>query len=128
MKNRILLILALVVATAAATSPVKKHPDGSVTIDTSTLRAVDGYMGATPLIIHLDENDRVSCIESLPNEETPAYWKLAEEGLSKVWNGVPATDAAKMKVDAVTGATYSSRAYISNVRAGITYYLKSKKQ
>ena len=88
MKNRILLILALVVATVAATSPVKKHPDGSVTIDTSTLRAVDGYMGATPLIIHLDENDRVSCIESLPNEETPAYWKLAEEGLSKVWNGI----------------------------------------
>jgi uncharacterized protein with FMN-binding domain len=48
------------------------------------------------------------------------------EKLSTVWNGLPATEAASLEVDAVTGATYSSEGLISNVRSGLTYYLQSK--
>ncbi|MBR0187025.1 MAG: FMN-binding protein, partial [Prevotella sp.] len=33
-------------------------------------------------------------------------------------------DAKKMKVDAVTGATYSSKAVIENVQLGLDYYSK----
>jgi uncharacterized protein with FMN-binding domain len=50
------------------------------------------------------------------------------EGLSKAWNGVPADEAVKLEVDAVSGATFSSDAIISNVRAGISCYLESKKR
>ena len=128
MVKRLLFVLTLIAATAATTSPVKKHADGSVTIDTSTLKTVEGYMGPTPLVIHVDAQGLVSRIEALPNEETPAYWRLAMEGLSKAWNGVPADEAVKLEVDAVSGATFSSDAIISNVRAGITCYLESKKR
>ena len=128
MVKRLFLILTLIAATAATTSPVKKHADGSVTIDTSTLKTVEGYMGPTPLVVHVDAQGLVSRIEALPNEETPAYWRLAMEGLSKAWNGVPADEAVKLEVDAVSGATFSSDAIISNVRAGITCYLESKKR
>ena len=127
MVKRFLLVLTLIAATAATTSPVKKHADGSITIDTSTLKTVEGYMGPTPLVIHVDAQGLVSRIEALPNEETPAYWRLAMEGLSKAWNGVPADEAVKLEVDAVSGATFSSDAIISNVRAGISCYLESKK-
>ncbi len=127
MVKRLFLILTLIAATAATTSPVKKHADGSVTIDTSTLKTVEGYMGPTPLVVHVDALGLVSRIEALPNEETPAYWRLAMEGLSKAWNGVPADEAVKLEVDAVSGATFSSDAIISNVRAGISCYLESKK-
>jgi len=127
MVKRLFLILTLIAATAATTSPVKKHADGSVTIDTSTLKTVEGYMGPTPLVVYVDAQGLVSRIEALPNEETPAYWRLAMEGLSKAWNGVPADEAVKLEVDAVSGATFSSDAIISNVRAGISCYLESKK-
>ncbi len=127
MVKRLLLVLTLIAATAATTSPVKKNADGSVTVDTSTLKTVEGYMGPTPLVIHVDAQGLVSRIEALPNEETPAYWRLAMEGLSKAWNGLPADEAVKLEVDAVSGATFSSDAIISNVRAGISCYLESKK-
>ena len=48
------------------------------------------------------------------------------EKLSTAWNGVPASEAASLEVDAVTGATYSSEGLISNVRSGIIYYLQGK--
>lgn len=106
MVKRLLLVLTLIAATAATTSPVKKNADGSVTIDTSTLKTVEGYMGPTPLVVHVDAQGLVSRIEALPNEETPAYWRLAMEGLSKAWNGLPADEAVKLEVDAVSGATF----------------------
>lgn len=124
--KRILLLLIIIGATAAAVSPVTKHKDGTVTIDTRTLKATEGCFGPTPLLIHLDAKDRVSRIEALPNDETPAYFDQVVEKLSGAWNGVPASKVKEVKVDAVSGATYSSEGFISNVQAGIEYYLDSK--
>ena len=120
------ILIAGLLALAATTSPVKKQADGTVTINTTTLKADEGCFGPTPVIIHLDAQERVSKIEALPNGETPSYWSLVMEKLSTVWNGLPATEAASLEVDAVTGATYSSEGLISNVRSGIIYYLQSK--
>lgn len=120
------ILIAGLLALAATTSPVKKQADGTVTINTTTLKADEGCFGPTPVIIHLDAQERVSKIEALPNGETPSYWSLVMEKLSTVWNGLPATEAASLEVDAVTGATYSSEGLISNVRSGLTYYLQSK--
>lgn len=120
------IFLACLLALAATTSPVKKQADGTVTINTTTLKADEGCFGPTPLLIHLDAQERVSRIEALPNAETPSYWTLVMEKLSTAWNGVPASEAASLEVDAVTGATYSSEGLISNVRSGIIYYLQGK--
>ena len=120
------VFLASLLALAATTSPVKKQADGTVTINTTTLKADEGCFGPTPLLIHLDAQERVSKIEALPNTETPSYWNLVMEKLSTVWNGLPATEAASLEVDAVSGATYSSEGLISNVRSGIIYYLQGK--
>ena len=113
------VFLACLLALAATTSPVKKQADGTVTINTTTLKADEGCFGPTPVIIHLDAQERVSKIEALPNGETPSYWSLVMEKLSTVWNGLPATEAASLEVDAVIGATYSSEGLISNVRSGL---------
>jgi len=120
------VFLACLLALAATTSPVKKQADGTVTINTTTLKADEGCFGPTPVIIHLDAQERVSKIEALPNGETPSYWALVMEKLSTAWNGVPASEAASLEVDAVSGATYSSEGLISNVRSGIIYYLQGK--
>ena len=87
MKKAILLI-SLLVAVCATTTPVQKRPDGSVTINTSTLKAAEGYFGPTPIIIHLDSHEKVSGIEFLPNDETPSYWQMAVEKLSHAWGSV----------------------------------------
>ncbi|MDE7025722.1 MAG: 4Fe-4S binding protein, partial [Paramuribaculum sp.] len=52
----------------------------------------------------------------------PGFWnRVVEAGLLKSWNGVSVDRALTMSVDGVTGATYSSRAVIENVRAGVGY-------
>ncbi|MBQ9702397.1 MAG: FMN-binding protein [Bacteroidales bacterium] len=120
------ILIASLLALAATTSPVKKQADGTVTINTTTLKADEGCFGPTPVIIYLDAQEHVSKIEALPNTETPSYWNLVMEKLSTVWNGLPASEAVSLEVDAVSGATYSSEGLISNVRSGLTYYLQSK--
>lgn len=121
--RKAILLLAVAMTISATSTPVKTNQDGSVTIDTTTLKADEGCFGPTPLIIHLDSKGRVSRIESCPNDETRSYWKLVVDKLSGAWDGVPADKVKDVKVDAVSGATYSSEGFISNVQAGIAYYL-----
>lgn len=123
-----IFVLAVLLSTAASTTPIVKHPDGSVTINTSTLEAEEGYMGPTPLLIHLDAQERVTRIEALPNSETPAYWGAVMERLSTLWNGLPVQKVLSRQVDAVSGATYSSQGFFSNLEKGITYYLSTKEE
>ena len=126
--RRLFFLLILILTTAATVSPIKKHQDGSISIDTSALGADEGCFGPTPVIVYLDSHDVVSKIEYLPNDETPAYWKMVTDKLLNAWNGVPADKVKDLQVDAVSSATYSSEGLISNVKAGITYYLNAKSE
>ena len=123
----ILLVSALSLA-FAPDEPVISQKDGMVLINTSTLCArYEGYNGPTPVIITLKEG-KVAKVQTLPNQETPAYFELLnDEKLLERWNGLKAADAASMEVDIVSGATYSSDAIIHNVREGLIYYLDSQK-
>lgn len=89
-------------------------------IDTSnTCRSIRGFRGPVPLRIHVSGNV-ITKIEALPNQETPAYFKkVTDSGLLKKWNGKTLKQAATMKVDAVSGATYSSRAVIRTVQKAV---------
>lgn len=96
-------------------------PDGSSVIHTSALPGtINGYAGPVSLDITIKEG-KISGIEALPNAETPSFFNRAAE-LFNTWKGKSPEEALDMKVDAVTGATYSSLAIINNVNVGLADY------
>ncbi len=103
--------------------PVKRMvSDSVVVINTTALgKNIIGYSGATPVEIYVT-NGRVSQIKPLPNMESPGYfWTVVKSGLFSMWNGLTPEEAKALKVDAVSGSTFSSDAVIRNVRAGLKY-------
>ena len=106
------------------TEPMVVLEDGSVRLNTTELgKDIVGYGGTVPLEITLHEG-RVENIRALANSETPGFFKEASVLLAK-WNGQTVEDAQKMKVDAVSGATFSSKAIIGNVQRGLQYAAKN---
>jgi len=98
--------------------------NGMTVINTTTLgKDVQGFLGTTPLKIYIQKN-KVVKIEALKNQETPKYFVKVKKNLLDKWNGKKVKEAKNMKVDAVTGATYSSNAVIENVKLGLEYYSK----
>lgn len=98
--------------------------DGSVRLNTTELgKDITGYGGTVPLEITL-ENGKVKSVKALKNSETPDFFKEASALLSK-WNGRTVEEAQKLKVDAVSGATFSSKAIIGNMQRGLQYAAKN---
>ena len=97
--------------------------DGTVVLDTTFAGAqVSGYAGPTPLKIYLKDNILQS-IEPLPNQETPEFFSAtAEPGFREQWYGKTVEQAAATQVKPVTGATYSSTAFIRNVQLALDAY------
>ena len=101
--------------------------DGSVRLNTTELgKDIIGYGGIVPLEITL-ENGKVKSVKALENSETPDFFKEASALLTK-WNGRTVEEAQKLKVDAVSGATFSSKAIIGNVQRGLLYAAKNPVQ
>ena len=132
MKRKILSGLALVVLAAIMQSAapqsdeVMTKEDGTYIVNTTTLsKKVIGYVDATPVKIYIKKN-KVEKVEILKNQETPKYNAKVKKALQEKWNGQKVKDAAQLKVDAVTGATFTSEAIIKNVQLGLEYYQKNK--
>ena len=118
-----LMVVALTLMSWKADDTMTKE-NGMTVINTTTLgKDVQGFLGATPLKIYIQKN-KVVKIEAMKNQETPKYFLKEKKHLLDKWNGVKVKDAKNMKVDAVTGATYSSKAVIENVQLGLDYYYK----
>lgn len=84
---------------------------------------VIGFAGPTPLTITLDSSNRITEILLLPNKETPSYQQIAvDAGLLNAWNGLTPTEALSKKVDAISGATFSSRGIIQTVHKRLEVY------
>lgn len=95
--------------------------DGKTVIHTDGMEGTAiGYAGPVPLDIYLSDGKIVD-IEALENAETPSFFNRASV-LFEHWIGKTPEEALAVKVDAVSGATYSSNAIISNVDAGLAYY------
>lgn len=78
-----------------------------------------GYGGPVPVEIYITAG-RIDSIVALPNCETPSFFsRLEKEGLTHVYDGKTLSEALAMTPDAVSGATYSSKAYMANVRTGL---------
>lgn len=104
---------------------LNKQANGSVVINTSALCTdVRGYRDMTPVEITITKG-KVTKVEALRNNETPKYMDMVKPLLDK-WNGKTVKAAQTAKVDAVTGATFTSKALIENVQKGLKYYQEKK--
>lgn len=121
-----LLFAAITMMSAMPADQVITKEDGMDVVNTTTLgQKVTGYIGTTPLKIYIKGNKVVKVV-ALKNQETPKYFAKVKKKLLDSWNGKKVKAASKMKVDAITGATFSSKAVIKNVQLGLDYYQKNK--
>lgn len=110
-------------AVAVNNDTLSVQPDGSFIVNTKPLaKDVQGYGGPVPLRIHVSKDGVVAAIEAEPNAETPDFFNLAKSLLTH-WQGktVDVAMAETDKVDAVSGATFSSNAIIANMQRGLAY-------
>jgi len=128
MKKRLFIapLLALVFMSFIQDSPISEE-QGMTVVNTSTLCTdVKGYADATPIKIYIKDG-KIEKIKTLRNAETPKFWALIKKEMMPKWEGMDVKKAAKAKVDAVSGATMSSKALLKNVQAGCDYYVKNQK-
>ena len=120
------LIVATLILTSWAADETMTKGNGMTVINTTSIgKNVEGYNGTTPLKIFIKKN-KVVKIEALKNQETPKYFIKVKKALLDKWNGLKVKEAKNLKVDAVTGATYTSDAVIENVKLGLDYYQNHK--
>lgn len=96
--------------------------DGTMVVNTTPLgkeQKIVGYAGFVPLKIYVKEGV-VQKVEALENNETPSFFNNALT-LIDSWNGKSVDEALALKVDAVSGATFSSNAIKKNVKVGLQY-------
>lgn len=102
-----------------------RESDGTYVINTTTLCEARGYMDITPVEVHIKDNKVVKVVP-LKNQESPGYFRRVIKALFPQFVDMKLSDAEKGKVDAVSGATYSSVAVTKNVQAAVAYYKKHK--
>lgn len=126
MKLTTLLSLSLmsIAITACTDKNMTKNDDGSYTVNTTELgNDIKGYAGLVPVAVTIKDSLILS-VEILDNIETPEYLLDVEERLLPQYTHRPIETISE--VDAVSGATYSSRAVIKNVSRAVEYYKKRR--
>ena len=126
MKNILLLtaVLAVLAGTSVSMSSCGSGNRGQVPdtlrVNTTELGAdVMGFNGPTPVEITVVKGV-ITEIKALPNVETPRFFQFVlDSGLLDKLDGKTLDEAKDVKLDAVTGATYSSKALIENIRLGL---------
>ena len=131
MKKQVLAfaVVALTTAGFAFTAAgddnvMRKQADGTYVVNTTTLAAnVRGYKGATPLEVYIKKNKVVKVV-ALKNNETPQYFAQVTSKMLPNFSGKSISKVGS--VDAVSGATISSKAVKANVEAAVKYYKAHK--
>lgn len=104
---------------------IKTLEDGTIVINTINLgKDITGYAGQVPLNIYLKDGIVIK-VEALKNSETPDFFSEAKQLLTK-WNGKTIKQAQSTNVDAISGATFSSRAIIGNMQKGLQFAAKKE--
>lgn len=107
-------------AKALKNDTLEVTPDGAFVVNTKPLaKDVQGYGGPVPLKIHIKDG-RVAAVEAEPNAESPDFFNRAKTLLNH-WQNKSVDEALAEEVDAVSGATFSSRAIIANMQRGLAY-------
>lgn len=91
---------------------------GSVMLSSPYSDGIKGYAGPTPLLIALDKEGKILQVKILANRETPGFLKsVTNAGFFESWNGLTVDEALQKNVDAVSGATYSSKGIQNSLKA-----------
>ncbi len=105
---------------AAADSTLRTLADGTAVVNTQSIgSSITGFAGKVPLEISFKAG-KIIAVKALKNEETKDFFDEAATLLDK-WNGKTIDQALSLQVDAVSGATYSSKAIIANMQEGLKY-------
>lgn len=88
--------------------------------------SIKGFGDNIPLAIVFNSNDEVEQIYFFPNNETKSWLNMLEkDGFFETWNSLSAEKALDLEVNAVSGATYSSKAIIQIVKHRLSLYTDS---
>lgn len=110
-------------AKALKNDTLEVTPDGAFVVNTKALaKDVQGYGGPVPLKIHIKDG-KVAAVEAELNAESPDFFNRAKTLLNH-WQNKSVDEAMAEEVDAVSGATFSSRAIIANMQRGLAYAQK----
>ena len=128
MKKRLLSVLMLAVACVAANAQdiMKKEKDGTYIVNTTTLgQDVEGYNGPTPVEVHIKKNKIVKVVP-LKTMDGPKYVAMVKKGMLNKYEGMNVKKGTVAEVDAVTGATFTSKAMQENIKRAVEYYKSHK--
>lgn len=102
---------------------------GTVLFSSPFSDGIEGFNGATPLLIALDADGRIKNVALLENQETPRFAQhVADGGLYEAWNGLTPAEALTKEVDAVSGATYTSNGVKQSLVARLQAYERQLKK
>ena len=126
MKKFFIAALLAFTMSAQADNVMTKTQDGTYIINTTTLaKDVEGYAGATPLEVHIKKNKIVKVVV-LKNQDGPKYNAKVKKEMLPKYDGMNVKKGTVQDVDAVTGATFTSKAMQENIRRAVDYYKKHK--
>lgn len=111
----------------ATADTIATLPNGTTVVNTSLLDIpVQGYAGPVGVKIHISSG-RIDSISPLPNSETPGFFRrVMDSPIPHAWDGKTLEEASAVHPDAVSGATFSSKALIANIEGGLAYYSQHK--
>ena len=120
------VLLAVAFITASAQDVMRKEKDGTYVVNTTTLaQDVDGYNGPTPVEVYIKKNKIVKVVV-LKSQEGPKYTARVKKEMLPKYDGMSVKKGTVQDVDAVTGATFTSKAVQENIRRAVAYYKKNK--
>lgn len=126
MRTKILAIAMMMALVAEAQDVMKKEKDGTYVVNTTTLaQDVEGYAGATPVEVYIKKNKIVKVVP-LKSQEGPKYVAKVKKGMLPKYEQMNVKKGQVKDVDAVTGATFTSKAIQENVHRAVEYYQKHK--
>ena len=125
MKRTVIMLLCAAVCIVAAAASAK--PKSFVVNTAKSGKNVMGFAGTTPVEITVTDGV-IEKVVALPNQETPDYFKKVQDSpiFTKLLGKTP-QEASEIQLDAVSGATFSSKAVIENLRIGLKEAVKKAK-
>lgn len=126
-KTLLTALLAVVLVTASAQDVMRKEKDGTYVVNTTTLaQDVEGYNGPTPVEVYIKKNKIVKVVP-LKSQEGPKYVAMVKKEMLPRYERMNVKKGSVQEVDAVTGATFTSRAMQENIKRAVEYYKSHKK-
>ncbi|MBQ1827868.1 MAG: FMN-binding protein [Prevotella sp.] len=125
-KTLLSVLLAVAFVTASAQDVMRKEKDGTYVVNTTTLaQDVEGYNGPTPVEVYIKKNKIVKVVP-LKSQEGPKYVAKVKKDMLPKYEQMNVKKGTVQDVDAVTGATFTSKAVQENIRRAVAYYKKHK--